>query len=142
MSRTTSAKSPSDTKAWRRLIARSRPDAGGSDELFVWCQVLQEYFTEPLDDREISPCSSCLGRGRSRCDAPPSTQTDGVRVRREVGRIPFPDGIVRVETFTRRALLTAEAVEDSRSRCLPRPPGVFDVEAAMETLCVEGQVVA
>ncbi len=142
MRRTTNAKPPRDTKMWCRLIARSRPDAGGSDELFVWCQVLQEYFTEPLHDREISPCSSCLGRSRCRSDAPPSTQTDGGRVRREVGRIPFSDGIVRVETFTRLALLTAEAVEDSRSRCLPRPTGVFDVEAAMETLSVKGQVVA
>lgn len=34
---------PTDQKMWRKLVARSHPDAGGDHELCVWTQALREH---------------------------------------------------------------------------------------------------
>lgn len=57
MSRTSSPFPFDDPKMWRRLLARVHPDAGGSEELFVFAQALREevsskprLISNPLDD--------------------------------------------------------------------------------------------
>lgn len=38
----TQTKPPDDPKLWRRLIARTHPDAGGDGELFIWTTALKD----------------------------------------------------------------------------------------------------
>lgn len=85
---------PTDGRLWRLLLARMHPDAGGSDELFVWAQGLREV----LDDGHFAPrsCGRCKPAGGSAAEEPE--------------RIPFeehPDPVA----LTRRALSLADELE-------------------------------
>lgn len=53
---------PTDGRLWRLLLARTHPDAGGSDELFVWAQGLRES----LDEAPPAPqsCGRCKPAAR------------------------------------------------------------------------------
>lgn len=86
MSRTATAPA-TDRRLWRLLLARMHPDAGGSDELFVWAQGLREA----LDDGATEP-RAC---GRCRSAAGPDAE--------EPERIPF-DADLNPVTLTSRAL--------------------------------------
>ncbi len=78
-----------DPKMWRRLIARTHPDAGGSHELFVWTGNLKEFVCSGLPPEAPTPIRS-----------EPTRET-------EPERIPFPPG-ADFETLTRRAVMRAE----------------------------------
>ena len=85
---------PTDGRLWRLLLARTHPDAGGSDELFVWAQGLREVLDEG------PPASRACGRCKP-ADGPTAEEPE---------RIPFeerPDPIV----LTRRALSRADELE-------------------------------
>lgn len=43
---------PNDSRMWRQLLARAHPDAGGSDELFVWAQSVREHM-EDLEEQVL-----------------------------------------------------------------------------------------
>ncbi|MCA1718964.1 MAG: hypothetical protein LC781_19760 [Actinobacteria bacterium] len=40
----TLTKSPDDKVMWRRLIARTHPDAGGDHELFIWTGAVRDLL--------------------------------------------------------------------------------------------------
>ncbi len=42
MSSRTTTKPPDDPKMWRRLMARTHPDAGGDHELFIWTSTVKD----------------------------------------------------------------------------------------------------
>jgi hypothetical protein len=81
-----------DPRLWRRLVARTHPDAGGDHELFIWCGVVRnavcggELRVEPKPEPSYHP-----SRRRE-----PSTPAD------DKPRIPYPDG-ADFEEITRQA---------------------------------------
>lgn len=92
MSPRTQTPAPTDTRMWRRLLKAAHPDAGGSDELFVWARELQAQV-----------CGELTGgaeTSRRRENSPPEEP----RWVHEEGRVPFPVGA----DF---ATLTASALE-------------------------------
>lgn len=94
MPRTATA-SPTDGRLWRLLfLARTHPDAGGTDELFVCAQGLREA----LDDerRGARPCGRCNPAGE-----PPSEEPE---------RIPFDAGLDPT-AVTLRALSLLDELE-------------------------------
>ena len=86
---------PNDTKMWRRLIARTHPDAGGDGELFIWTVALKdkvcggELHIEPKPKPPPPPTPST---------PPPARPTD------DKPRVAF-DEVDDFEEITRTALL-------------------------------------
>jgi len=75
---------------WRKLLARTHPDAGGSHELFIWTNALKETVVET---------ATC-----PRYEAPRHEPTD------TADRVPFESGM-NFDAITLKALELAEAVE-------------------------------
>jgi hypothetical protein len=91
MSRTV-APSPTDHAMWRRLLARTHPDAGGDEALFVWTTALREHVAGD----SIEPPAHTHPRRTSAAD------TD---------RVPFEGGLsCPFAELTHRALTLAESV--------------------------------
>lgn len=93
MPRTATA-SPTDRRLWRLLLARMHPDAGGTDELFVWAQGLREVLDEDAPTRRA--CGSCSSAASPAAEEPE--------------RIPFDAGLDPV-ALTRRALSLVDELE-------------------------------
>ncbi len=86
---------PTEPAMWRKLLARTHPDSGGSHELFVWAGALRELI-----------CDGELRMG------PKPEPRDNPSRRREAQaddnpRVPFPPGTV-FGAATREALRMAE----------------------------------
>jgi hypothetical protein len=81
-----------DGRLWRLLLARTHPDAGGSDELFVWAQGLRESLDAPFP-RSCGRCKPADGQTAE-----------------EPERIPFGAGLDPT-ALTRRALSLVEELE-------------------------------
>jgi hypothetical protein len=83
-----------DPRLWRRLVARTHPDAGGDHELFIWCGVVRnavcggELRVEDKPQPGDNP-----SRRREPSTAPPDDKP----------RIPYPTGL-DFEESTRAAL--------------------------------------
>lgn len=77
---------PDDAKMWRKLIARTHPDAGGDHELFIWTGAVKEAI--------------CSGDPQARTR--PRPQWPG-EPREDVARVPFDAG-GDFEECTRTAL--------------------------------------
>ncbi len=96
MARTTT-RPPDDPKMWRRLVARTHPDAGGDHELFIWATVTRQVV-----------CGGELGSEiprREHQDRPPGGE------RRDTERVPF-DPFADFASLTDRALSMADAVAE------------------------------
>ncbi len=96
MARTTT-RPPDDPKMWRRLVARTHPDAGGDHELFIWATATRQVV-----------CGGELGSEiprREHQDRPPG----GERPDKE--RVPF-DPFADFASLTDRALSMADAVAE------------------------------
>jgi hypothetical protein len=87
-----------DPKLWRRLIARTHPDAGGDHELFIWCGTLKDAVCG--GELQVEPRSP--ETRHTPWTPPPPPPAD------DKPRIPYPDG-ADFEEITRRALLVEEA---------------------------------
>ena len=83
---------PTNGRLWRLLLARTHPDAGGSDELFVWAQGLREALEGPAP------------RSCGRCK-PTDSSPNG-----EPERIPFEERSDPM-ALIRRALSLADELE-------------------------------
>ncbi len=112
-----------DPRLWRRLLARTHPDAGGDHELFIWCGVVRtavcggelrvESKPQPSDNRS---------RRRENSPAPPDDKP----------RIPYPAGLDFSET-TRAALRVGgpyASVLSLLADCYPQPTGPLAHEQA------------
>ena len=86
-----------DPKLWRRLIARTHPDAGGDHELFIWCGFVRD--------------AACSGE----LQAPPPTTSTSPPPPDDRPRIPYP-----VETDFEEATRRALRVEGLYSPVLAR----------------------
>jgi hypothetical protein len=82
---------PTDKAMWRRLLAKTHPDAGGDHELFIWAGSVRELVCS----REAQGHSKNWERSTS-------TTTD---------RIPF-DSYANFEVLTDRAVTMADAVAE------------------------------
>ncbi len=86
---------PTEPTMWRKLLARTHPDAGGSHELFVWTGALREMICG--GQLQVAP------KPRPTLQRPPQSaaQPD------DTPRIPYPTG-ADFEEGTREALRMAE----------------------------------
>ncbi len=84
---------PTEPTMWRKLLARTHPDAGGSHELFVWTGALREMICG--GQLQVAP------KPRPTPQRPPQSaaQPD------DTPRIPYPTE-ADFEEVTRRALQT------------------------------------
>jgi hypothetical protein len=86
-----------DRSMWRRLLARTHPDAGGDGDLFVWARTLQENV-----------CGGALEEGHSTTKKrSPTKEKRRRRSQEETSRVPFEAAFEKAESFTD---LTAQAV--------------------------------
>ena len=85
MSPHTTTRPPDDPKMWRRLIARTHPDAGGDHDLFIWTVALRDVVCG--GELRIEPKPE--PRRREADDKP---------------RVPYPAGPYTFEEITRTAL--------------------------------------
>jgi hypothetical protein len=101
-----------DPRLWRRLVARTHPDAGGDHELFIWCGAVRD--------------AACGGELRVESNPQPE---DNPSRRREPStpddkpRIPYPVG-TDFEESTRRALDVQEVYAEVLALladCYPLP---------------------
>jgi hypothetical protein len=90
---------PDDPRMWRRLVARTHPDAGGDHELFIWAGVVKEAVCggQPRvgsrpGPRDQPSCRRETTRGPTYADDKP--------------RVPWPAG-TDFEESTHEALLMA-----------------------------------
>ena len=111
-----------DPRLWRRLVARTHPDAGGDHELFIWCGVVRNAVCGELRVESKPQPSDNPSRRREN-----STPAD------DKPRIPYPVG-TDFEESTRAALLRA-ATGDVYARvlslladCYPLPHLAHDQE--------------
>jgi hypothetical protein len=82
---------PLDDKAmWRRLVARTHPDAGGDHELFIWTGTVKDAVCG--GELRVEP------KPTARTSQPPSPSPPD-----DKPRIPYPDG-TDFEELTRQAL--------------------------------------
>ncbi len=95
----TVAPPPTDRSMWRRLLARTHPDAGGDGDLFVWTRELQEKVCGRQEEEEP---------GSRRRDPPPPA---------EPTRVPF-DEAPGFEALTEKAVEMADEVEPVYARLL------------------------
>ncbi len=102
-----------DPRLWRRLVARTHPDAGGDHELFIWCGVVRNAVcgVELRVESKPQPSDNPSRRREN------STPTD------DKPRIPYPAG-TNFEAATRRALRVGgpyAAVLSLLADCYPLP---------------------
>jgi hypothetical protein len=96
---------PDDKSMWRRLVARTHPDAGGDSDLFVWTMATREAI--------------CGALGAT---VPRYEHEDHRSRRREAStsdaeRVPF-DPSIDFEVLTDRAIAYSEAVDEPYSLLL------------------------
>lgn len=98
---------PDDKKMWRKLKARTHPDAGGDDELFIWTGSVEDLV-----------CSRGL---RSRSEPGPSPRPRPEPYQQppseEPARVPYPPGTDFREA-TRRAQQRAASQPDGYGQLL------------------------
>jgi hypothetical protein len=104
---------PTDSGMWRRMIARTHPDAGGDHELFIWAGSVREFVCnggaaesrpEPQDHRS-----------RRREASTPGTE-----------RVPF-DWCADFEVLSDRAIAMASAVAEPYGYLLRRLSDCYPV---------------
>ncbi len=101
-----------DPRLWRRLVARTHPDAGGSHELFIWAGAVRDAACGGMLRVESNPQPGD-NPSRHREPTPPDDKP----------RIPYPPG-TDFEESTRRALRVEgpyAAVLASLADCYPLP---------------------
>ncbi|MDP9477884.1 MAG: hypothetical protein M3R38_19745 [Actinomycetota bacterium] len=90
---------PDDPKMWRRLVARTHPDAGGDHELFIWAAALKDAVCKGIEaprvEREPRPYDESPRR-------PPTSRADAAE------RVPFY--LEDFRDLTRRVLAAAGEV--------------------------------
>jgi hypothetical protein len=92
MSRTITKK-PDDKTMWRKLLSRAHPDAGGTDELFVWANDVRERV-----------CAGSLPKARPEPRYEP-------RPYEPPARVPYPTDYLDFAALTRAAVqVVAEEV--------------------------------
>ncbi len=104
-----------DPRLWRRLVARTHPDAGGDHELFIWCGVVRKAVCGGDLRLESKPQPRDNPYDRSEPSTPPPTD--------DKPRIPYPTG-TNFEATTRRALRVGgpyAAVLSLLADCYPLP---------------------
>ena len=89
----TTTRPPDDPKMWRRLLARTYPDAGGDGELFIWTGVVRDVVCGGELHVEPKP-------------APPSRHRDASTPADDKPRVPFDDDF---EQTTQEALQMARS---------------------------------
>ncbi len=72
-----------DAKMWRRLIARTHPDAGGSHELFIWTGAVRDLVCGPIAE---PPARSRPGSATNPTSGPDRVPWSGAYDFREVTR--------------------------------------------------------
>ncbi|MBA3473944.1 MAG: hypothetical protein H0T57_12080 [Rubrobacter sp.] len=97
----TATSPPTDGRLWRLLLARTHPDAGGTDELFVWAQALREILEDGPPDRQVC----------GRCNPGSSSPTE------ESDRIPFEPDLDPI-ALARRILALVDELEHPYSAVL------------------------
>ena len=90
---------PTEPAMWRKLLARTHPDAGGSHELFTWTNALKETVVEAAT-RPLYEASR----------HEPTDTTD---------RVPFDSGM-NFNVMTLKALEIAETVEPPHAALLKK----------------------
>lgn len=88
---------PNDPKMWRRLIARTHPDAGGDHELFIWTGAIKAII-----------CDGELSAGPGRRPADNASRRRGHSTG-SADRVPF-DPFADFGSLTDRAVTMADAV--------------------------------
>jgi hypothetical protein len=83
---------PTDPAMWRKLLARTHPDAGGSHELFIWTGALRDVV--------------CGGELRIEAKPSPHHPRSSSTTTEDKPRIPYPTG-VDFEEVTSTALSMA-----------------------------------
>ncbi len=102
-----------DPRLWRRLVARTHPDAGGDHELFIWCGVVRNAVCGGELRVESKPQPSHHSSRRRENSTPADDKP----------RIPYPTGL-DFEAATRRALRVGgpyAAVLSLLADCYPLP---------------------
>lgn len=94
---TTPTQPPDDPKMWRRLVARTHPDAGGDHELFIWTGAIKAIICD--GELQAGPRPRPADN-RSRRREPSTDDTD---------RVPF-DPFADFAVLTDRATAMADAV--------------------------------
>ncbi len=97
MSPRTAAAALDDPRLWRRLVARTHPDAGGDHELFIWCGVVRNAVCGGELQVQAKPEPSYHPSRRREGSTRHQTHAD------DKPRIPYPVG-TDFEESTRRAL--------------------------------------
>jgi hypothetical protein len=90
-----------DRGMWRRLAARTHPDAGGDHELFIWAGAVREAICGGEPGAEMSRANG-QGNPSRRQETPTPDAAD---------RLPF-DEDAYLEVLTDRAVTMAEAVAE------------------------------
>jgi hypothetical protein len=88
---------PTEPAMWRKLLARTHPDTGGSHELFVWTGALREMICDGEHRIGPKPDPSDNPSRRREGSTQRTTPAD------DKPRIPYPTG-AHFEEVTRRAL--------------------------------------
>ena len=115
MGRTAAPADLTDKRLWRLLKARAHPDAGGSEELFVWTQSLHEELCSDASLPESGFASRvweeflAAQRSRSRTEARPKKRPK--QSKRSTNRIHFGTSL-SFEELTDRAIEIADVLEE------------------------------
>lgn len=94
---------PNDKTMWRKLVARTHPDAGGDHELFIWTGAVRDVICDgDLCDGDLRGATNSEPREHSshRREGSTSATSD---------RVPF-DPFADFESLTDRAVSMADAV--------------------------------
>jgi hypothetical protein len=91
---------PTEPTMWRKLLARTHPDTGGSHDLFIWTGALRGVVCNSSLHDVVSPEASDHASRRREGSTWRPTQTDKPR-------IPYPTG-ADFEEVTRIALRLAD----------------------------------
>lgn len=95
-----------DRTMWRKLLARTHPDAGGDHELFIWAGSVREHV-----------CADEPRPGAQRYPEPQTAKPYRPSPSEDPARIPYPSGMSFPEA-TKRALQHAASHSDAYGRLL------------------------
>lgn len=111
-----------DRRMWRLLKARAHPDAGGSEELFVWTQALHEELCGDASLPESGFASRVweefLAAQRSRPRTEPRPKKRPKQSKRSTNRIHF-DTSLSFEELTNRAIEIADTLGEPYDELVP-----------------------
>jgi hypothetical protein len=105
-----------DRGMWRRLVGRSHPDAGGSDELFIWTVATRDAVCGGKFREEIR----AVGQERPSRRREPSPSNEG-------GRVPFDEDAYH-EVLRDRAVAMADAVAEPFGYLLRKVADCYPVD--------------